>query len=53
MPIYQVMTQANSLDDVKADDLLDMVHHHAQQGVDFVTVHCGVTKALCPCSPKG
>ena len=52
VPIYQVMTEANSLDDVKADDLLDMVHHHAQQGVDFVTVHCGVTKGALPLLKK-
>src|SRR4030042_5841307 len=32
VPIYQVMTEAQSLDDVKADDLLAMVHHQAQQG---------------------
>ena len=48
VPIYQVMTEAKSLDDVKADDLLDMVRHHAQQGVDFVTVHCGVTRGALP-----
>src|SRR5664280_1644527 len=52
VPIYQVMTEANSLDDVKADDLLNMVHHHAQQGVDFVTVHCGVTRAALPLLAK-
>ena len=52
VPIYQVMTEANSLDDVKADDLLDMVRHHAQQGVDFVTVHCGVTRAALPLLKK-
>ncbi len=48
VPIYQVMTEAKSLDDVKVDDILDMVHHHARQGVDFVTVHCGVTRAALP-----
>jgi phosphomethylpyrimidine synthase len=48
VPIYQLMTEAHSLEDVKAGDLLDMVHHHARQGVDFVTVHCGVTKAALP-----
>ena len=52
VPIYQVMTEANSLDDVKADDLLNMVHHHAKQGVDFVTVHCGVTKGGSPPAEK-
>jgi len=52
VPIYQVMTEAQSLEDVKADDLLGMVHHHAQQGVDFVTVHCGVTRAALPLLQK-
>ncbi len=52
VPIYQVMTEAQSLDDVKADDLLGMVHHHAKQGVDFVTVHCGVTRAALPLLKK-
>jgi phosphomethylpyrimidine synthase len=48
VPIYQVMTEAKSLDEVKADHILAMVHRHAQQGVDFVTVHCGVTRAALP-----
>jgi phosphomethylpyrimidine synthase len=52
VPIYQVMTEAKSLDEVKADDILDMVHHHAKQGVDFVTVHCGVTRAALPLLKK-
>jgi phosphomethylpyrimidine synthase len=52
VPIYQVMTEAKSLEDVKADHILSMVHHHAQQGVDFVTVHCGVTRAALPLLAK-
>jgi phosphomethylpyrimidine synthase len=52
VPIYQVMSQARSLDDVKADHLLEMVAHHARQGVDFVTVHCGVTRAALPLLKK-
>jgi phosphomethylpyrimidine synthase len=52
VPIYQVMTEAHSLEDVKADDLLNMVRHHAQQGVDFVTVHCGVTRGALPLLKK-
>jgi phosphomethylpyrimidine synthase len=52
VPIYQVMTEAKSLEDVKADDILSMVHHHAKQGVDFVTVHCGVTRAALPLLTK-
>jgi phosphomethylpyrimidine synthase len=52
VPIYQVMTEAQSLEDVQADALLSMVRHHAEQGVDFVTVHCGVTRAALPLLKK-
>jgi phosphomethylpyrimidine synthase len=48
VPIYQVMTEAQSLEEVKGDWFLDMVEHHARQGVDFVTVHCGVTRKAIP-----
>jgi len=48
VPIYQVMTEAQSLEEVKGDWFLDMVEHHARQGVDFVTVHCGVTRKALP-----
>jgi phosphomethylpyrimidine synthase len=48
VPIYQVMVEATSLEEVKADWFLDMVAHHAKQGVDFVTVHCGVTRGALP-----
>jgi phosphomethylpyrimidine synthase len=52
VPIYQVMTEAQSLDEVKGDWFLEMVEHHAQQGVDFVTVHCGVTRKALPLLAK-
>jgi phosphomethylpyrimidine synthase len=48
VPIYQLMAQARSLEEVKGDWFLDMVEHHARQGVDFVTVHCGVTRKAMP-----
>ncbi len=52
VPIYQVMTEAKSLDEVKAKSILEMVRHHARQGVDFVTVHCGVTRGALPLLSK-
>jgi phosphomethylpyrimidine synthase len=52
VPIYHVMTESKSLEEVKGDWFLDMVHHHAKQGVDFVTVHCGVTRAAIPMLKK-
>lgn len=48
VPIYQVMAEANSLEEVTAEQILEAVHHQARQGVDFVTVHCGVTRRALP-----
>src|SRR5438034_11220277 len=32
------------VEDLNEDDLLAMVEHQAQQGVDYVTVHCGILR---------
>jgi phosphomethylpyrimidine synthase len=52
VPIYQVMAQAQSLEEVKGERFLEMVEHQARQGVDFVTVHCGVTRGALPLLKK-
>jgi phosphomethylpyrimidine synthase len=44
VPIYQAVTEAEDLEHLSEDDLLDMVEHQAQQGVDYVTVHCGILR---------
>jgi phosphomethylpyrimidine synthase len=44
--------EAKTLEEVKADWFLDIVEHHAKQGVDFVTVHCGVSRAALPLLKK-
>ncbi len=44
VPIYQAVTAVEKVEDLTADDLLDMVEHQAQQGVDYVTVHCGILR---------
>src|SRR5216117_4470063 len=44
VPIYQAVTQVKQVEDLTADDLLDMTEHQAQQGVDYVTVHCGILR---------
>ena len=42
VPIYQAVQQVNRVEDLTADDLIDIIEHQAQQGVDYMTVHCGV-----------
>ncbi len=48
VPIYQAAIEAaerGSLVDMTSDDIFNVIRRHATDGVDFVTVHCGVTKS--------
>jgi phosphomethylpyrimidine synthase len=42
VPIYQAVQQVTRVEDLTADDLIGNIEHQAQQGVDYMTVHCGV-----------
>jgi phosphomethylpyrimidine synthase len=42
VPIYQAVQQVRRVEDLTADDLIANIEHQAQQGVDYMTVHCGV-----------
>lgn len=44
VPIYQAVADKGSVFDMSGDDLFGVIERHAQGGVDFVTVHCGVTR---------
>ena len=50
VPIYDAGTRAiraeGTIRAMTADGILATVRAHAEQGVDFVTVHCGVTRAV-------
>jgi phosphomethylpyrimidine synthase len=48
VPIYQVVQQVNRVEDMTADDLIDNIEHQAKQGVDYMTVHCGVLYEYLP-----
>jgi phosphomethylpyrimidine synthase len=42
VPLYQVVAELDSIEKMKAGDLIDMVEHQAKQGVDYMTLHAGV-----------
>src|ERR671930_2279011 len=42
VPIYQAVEQVKKVEDLTADDLLQMIEHQAQQGVDYMTIHAGI-----------
>jgi len=44
VPIYQAVADRGSVYDMTADDLFGVIETHARDGVDFVTVHCGVSR---------
>ncbi len=44
VPVYQLLTQVRSVEELTEQDFLDIVEHHAQQGVDFMTIHAGVLR---------
>jgi phosphomethylpyrimidine synthase len=50
VPLYQaaldaVRTKKKAIVDMTVDDIFEGVLKHAEDGVDFITVHCGVTRA--------
>lgn len=48
VPIYQAGIEAakrGNVVDMSSDEIFNSIRKHAEDGVDFVTVHCGVTKA--------
>ena len=44
VPIYQAVADRGSVYELTADGLFEVIERHARGGVDFVTVHCGVTR---------
>src|SRR5262245_30549845 len=48
VPIYQAVQQVTRVEDLTADDLIDNIEHQAKQGVDYITVHCGVLYEYLP-----
>jgi len=47
VPIYQcglALARKSAIVDMTSDDIFNSIRKHAEDGVDFITVHCGVTK---------
>jgi phosphomethylpyrimidine synthase len=50
VPIYQAVVEktraGGEIVDVTADEFFDVIERQAEDGVDFMTVHCGLTRRL-------
>ncbi|RUM49075.1 MAG: thiamine biosynthesis protein ThiC [Hydrogenothermus sp.] len=48
VPIYQALQEVRSIEKLTEQDILDMIEHQAQQGVDYMTIHAGVLREFLP-----
>ena len=44
VPVYEAVRRAGNAGDVDADLLFKVIREHCEQGVDFLTLHCGVNR---------
>ncbi|HMA68940.1 MAG TPA: phosphomethylpyrimidine synthase ThiC [Candidatus Mcinerneyibacterium sp.] len=45
VPIYQILTEnSEKISNIDIEDILHTIDKHGKQGVDFITVHCGIKK---------
>ena len=42
VPIYQMVQEVEAVADLTPQQMLDHIEHQARQGVDYMTLHCGV-----------
>jgi phosphomethylpyrimidine synthase len=44
VPVYEAVRRAGNAADVDSDLLFNVIREHCRQGVDFLTLHCGVNR---------
>ena len=48
VPVYEAIVRCPDVAGLTEDDFLDSIRMHIEDGVDFITVHCGVTRSCIP-----
>jgi phosphomethylpyrimidine synthase len=44
VPVYEAVRRAGNAADLTADLLFSVIREHCKEGVDFLTLHCGVNR---------
>lgn len=52
VPVYQLLTQVRSVEELTEDDFLGIAEHQAKQGVDYMTIHAGVLRRYIPLTER-
>ena len=48
VPIYQAIQKVKDISELTVDDLFDVIELQAKQGVDYMTLHCGILQEHIP-----
>jgi len=48
VPVYEAIVSCPDVAELCEDDFLDSIRTHIEDGVDFITVHCGLTRNCIP-----
>ena len=52
VPIYQVVQQLDDICDMRPQDFLDVIAQQAEQGGDYMTIHCGLLREHLPLTAR-
>jgi phosphomethylpyrimidine synthase len=52
VPIYEIAEKVERIEDVTSYAILDVIEKQASQGVDFMTIHCGLLKNMLPLASR-
>jgi len=44
VPVYQLIAETKNVENLTEDDYINVIEHQAKQGVDFMTIHCGILR---------
>jgi len=48
VPIYQIFQESGSAEDITVEKIFEVIEYQARQGVDYMTVHCGLLREFIP-----
>lgn len=52
VPIYEILEKVDEIEDITTGLILEIIEKQASQGVDFMTIHCGLKKEMLPLAEK-
>ena len=48
VPIYEALARVRRVEDLNIEVMLEVIEEQAEQGVDYMTIHAGVLRAIRP-----